>query len=143
MDRIRQLKLAMSRLKKRDFKVKEKSPKKSWSWRHNIVNMTEEEILARKADDVRRVCEVYKKRRSAGLCIRCKKPSVVIVYELLGKRLIQRTSLYCPQHWESKILKQEMLNAIASGSKTVPTVHPYSPHGFVPGKVNGVCTNKK
>ncbi len=111
MDRMRQLKLAMTRLKKRSFGPK--PPK-----------FTSEESMARKkAYDSTRVKEFYKRRHGSGKCARCENDAVDIIYEHRGKILVKRRCHFCPHHWGSVIIRQEMLDAILN-VKTVHTVHP-------------------
>ena len=123
MDRIRQLKLAMSRLKKRNFSPRPEKKKESYNWRKYKDRMTPEEIKAHRADDVQRVIKSYRNRRANKVCIRCGKPSIVISYELEGRKLVQRSSIYCPAHWESPTLKEEFKRALSTDS-TIDTVHP-------------------
>lgn len=109
MDRIRQLKLAMTRLKKRNFSSRIRLS--ITPGRMDVIRVRKRETNRLRIDD----------RRKNGLCYRCTRPSVLVRYEFEGLLIMQYKSKACPYHWESKKIKEEMMNVL-SPTANIPVV---------------------
>lgn len=116
MNRIRQMKNLMTRLRKRNFQPKPK-------YTYTPKPLTPEQKELKKKYDCEHQRKFRIRRRSNGQCEKCENPAVKITYSYLGKDLITRLSYLCPTHWEALTIRKEMQDAIATNT-TISTVHP-------------------